>query len=899
MLRELRGRLILGLSRYFHRKWLQGLLSAESLRILEYSCDVAAEHPDAPLSMWSTLERDIRGGRFARGVARAAFLLSKAVRRLPWPLKPIARRVLGALRDDLGKRMLVACEVSVEYYLALLWSPQNAWMWDADEGACLAAEVEAEVELAHRFVLDREIEAPNTFGAIQSFRAAMAILRQQLDRIAELRDAGMLDDGERELAAHAVDRRMRHLELTGLVWRPPRPKEVLRGLPFLADLPADYFERVVRAGDVTERATGDVFWTASDVVGRSMRERGPGAFVVVSGVVRQVHILPDGSPHEFYQGIGGIVGILTMLTGARLPGRQFAIAEGTVTGKGPALYHLPQSVAVAIRIQAVEGVPAAARLERGLGRLAANFVLQTLEHVVAEDARTHLSALVEAGWLEGDESDSSDEYDDEEDDDEETKTHNVATRGPNNNDHTDTNASNGANVTSRAPRAAQKGRGNAVSDAFPGSAPSPPPAAVHAAAPSPFSGTPGGIPGSVSAIGVGNGDPAAKGLPGSADATATAPAVTVGGLTPPPPPSAAAVASGATLVAPPPPSTFPPPASPSSPSAYAAGHRHLGSSARRVRAVLAELAEAAQAGVPTARLVFLPPGDIIRQSSHCVLLGGSILVPGVGDDDDDEEEDENDVDDADADDDDDDDDENEEEEEEDGEGSSQDGSPQPGKRIGDRGDAGILSATVRVSSASDENGDENAAPPSAAAPAAAPAASRPSTLQRLDSLDARAVAVARAVRIATARSRAERRREEREEDADATGTRGRSTSPASSTSSLDLSAPLVIPPGTVRLDAPRPLPWMQCPDLSCNREAALERTDAMLASGEAAGEDTLGCAPGATPPLVGGPRGALLLVGRAPGGGVPKDAIARDVHGEGAAAAAAHPGRGFCFDWDE
>ena len=49
-----------------------------------------------------------------------------------------------------------------------------------------AAEVQREVASVWRFLIDREIEAPERYSAIQSYRAAMAVLRQQGASVIEL-----------------------------------------------------------------------------------------------------------------------------------------------------------------------------------------------------------------------------------------------------------------------------------------------------------------------------------------------------------------------------------------------------------------------------------------------------------------------------------------------------------------------------------------------------------------------------------------------------------------------------------------------------------------------------------------------------------------------------------------
>ena len=45
---------------------------------------------------------------------------------------------------------------------------------------------------------------------------------------------------------------------------------------------------------------------------------------------------------EYFQGIGGCVGVLLAVTGSRLPGQEAAVAEGNSLGKGPLLFHIPQ-----------------------------------------------------------------------------------------------------------------------------------------------------------------------------------------------------------------------------------------------------------------------------------------------------------------------------------------------------------------------------------------------------------------------------------------------------------------------------------------------------------------------------------------------------------------------------
>jgi hypothetical protein len=156
----MRTRLIAGLKRYFFAKRLAGLLSVDGLRILDYACDKAADASAHPLRIWAALEREVRGGWGTHAASRATLLAARAYRALPaWGQRAAAapfRHFTGLLRRYLGRRMLVACEVAVEYYLSLLWSPQIQFLkGHADSCWRLLGEVDAEGDEAHTFIIER------------------------------------------------------------------------------------------------------------------------------------------------------------------------------------------------------------------------------------------------------------------------------------------------------------------------------------------------------------------------------------------------------------------------------------------------------------------------------------------------------------------------------------------------------------------------------------------------------------------------------------------------------------------------------------------------------------------------------------------------------------------------
>jgi len=49
-----------------------------------------------------------------------------------------------------------------------------------------------------KFILDREVEAPERFQAIQTYRATTAVLKQQMAFVESMYDSGIVDDMERD-----------------------------------------------------------------------------------------------------------------------------------------------------------------------------------------------------------------------------------------------------------------------------------------------------------------------------------------------------------------------------------------------------------------------------------------------------------------------------------------------------------------------------------------------------------------------------------------------------------------------------------------------------------------------------------------------------------------------------
>eukprot|EP00887_Chlorella_sp_A99_P005087 scaffold25.g5087.t1 len=243
--------------------------------------------------------------------------------------------------------------------------------------ACDRAAEEAGEPLQMWGRLESEIKGDR--AAIQSYRAAMALLRQALTFVHELYDAGMIDQGEKDVMLGPLDKKMRHLEIVGPVWRPPRPRAVLRSLPFLAPLPQPFFDHLFQQGTISEHKVGTVVWAPDGRPAASGLADGPGAFVVLSGVIRRVVTREGARPKEFFQGTGGVVGSLLAMTGARLPRTtEHAVAVGNTLGKGPLLFHLPQAMV---------------RQVLDWAALATGYVVDGMEASVAEAVAAHMARL--------------------------------------------------------------------------------------------------------------------------------------------------------------------------------------------------------------------------------------------------------------------------------------------------------------------------------------------------------------------------------------------------------------------------------------------------------------------------------------------------------------------------
>ncbi|KAF8065728.1 NHX8 [Scenedesmus sp. PABB004] len=410
-LADARSWLLSGLKRYFHSKRMEGLLSARGLRILDAACEAALEDPSRPLMLWCNISRDAANNLVVRCITYSLFLCRQASvslgtlgavgRLLSWPLRALA----SMLQRPLNKE-------------------GEAW-------SALLGEVQDETGRVAQFLIDREVEAPERYSAVQSYRVASAVLRQQrlfvdvrraargarrtrrpagAARAARARrrarphpprpgrppqslfESGMLDGGEVSTLAHPIEAAERRLELMGPVWRAPGVGEVLRSLPFMRGQAPAVLDFLLKHGHLVMFGAGEAL-----PVGRDF-------FVVQSGIIKVTYQPDLGPAQEYFLGAGGVFSLYAALTGEALPGTTAAVAQGNALGKGPVLFCFGAKGLRKLSALAAGGDAAFQQLELDMWRLAGLFLLERLRPAVDLEVSQALARLAPSSTAHGDRS---------------------------------------------------------------------------------------------------------------------------------------------------------------------------------------------------------------------------------------------------------------------------------------------------------------------------------------------------------------------------------------------------------------------------------------------------------------------------------------------------------------
>ncbi|KAJ9505116.1 hypothetical protein QJQ45_029957, partial [Haematococcus lacustris] len=390
MLVEYRMRLLTGLQGYFRERYAESILSPQAYQTLSFICSQAHHHPQQPLDLWGLARAEVSSSRLLQAEAHCYYQLKKWVgscrRSTNWVAHQVLARMLllpvALLSAHLSRVTLAGLETAVELWMSLSSSLQTQWLeFSGPYGALVLQEVERNAEGAWAYIVDRRIEAPEKFQAIQTYRATVQVLSQQLAFVHEMSHGGMIEEGEEERMKDVIQRRLQAVSRSGPQWRRQSVAQILSAVPFLRGASPQLLAWVRKHSRMQVYATGECLW---EFWGGDARL--PGMFIVLSGVVRCMLFMED-SLQPVYLGCGGVGGLASMVLGESVAGvgMRAAYAEGNALGKGPVVMHIPWEVFGVIRqLSRAERLPTWQQLELAICRAAATHVLDLLRNRVQE-----------------------------------------------------------------------------------------------------------------------------------------------------------------------------------------------------------------------------------------------------------------------------------------------------------------------------------------------------------------------------------------------------------------------------------------------------------------------------------------------------------------------------------
>lgn len=330
-----------GLKTRFHEN--RGKISAEASRILEGACDEKMECMDSKFGLWDILSTKIDGSLMTRAIAQVSLKSSMYLK----SANPLLKRVLHypyvalsiSCRRYLGRKVLLACEVAIEYHLALNSSSHVNWVRQQGEHTLhLLEEVERESQRSYDFIIDREIEAPDTFRAIQSYRGAIIVMKKMQDFIREIHAQGIINERERRFVNEKVAKKLQRLEVIGPVWRPPGYKESVSMLKPFSTLEKDVFDKIWEKGLISECKPGEILFNAHDDVSTDQKQ---GIIYILNGMAKRQRVL-NSKESEKFCGFGSCIGVLQALPLASPRGAESLVAVGNALGRGPVIFRISQ-----------------------------------------------------------------------------------------------------------------------------------------------------------------------------------------------------------------------------------------------------------------------------------------------------------------------------------------------------------------------------------------------------------------------------------------------------------------------------------------------------------------------------------------------------------------------------
>eukprot|EP00210_Caulerpa_lentillifera_P005532 g5291.t1 len=394
MLAEGRFRLLMGLKKYFQQRRTEGYLSPRALRLLTWSCDNGMEKPEHPLALWDLVESDIRSRFPIKAASKIRYFLRKAAVGLKsWPdyygtlLTPILNRISHGLSYLLTDDLAVAVEAAVECWIAhVTFRRHSHWLLDDEGVQAMETELEDQQEKVWQFILAREVEAPERFQAVQTFRAKRALLQGQICFIDTLYESGLLEESEHEHLTKDLSLKRALLQKTGPVIKTFEVLEFLRNIPFFSNVSDQVFRSLIGSCQLSMFKDQDLIPFTDSSPNSNSSHGSTGAHletfsfhIVVNGLLKSEFQDQEGRVQEYYLGRGGVYGLLCALSGEYPPWMERAYAELNAVGQGPSILTVPHSVLQRIHAEAIKGNLQYQQLELDLFRVAALYTVRFLQ----------------------------------------------------------------------------------------------------------------------------------------------------------------------------------------------------------------------------------------------------------------------------------------------------------------------------------------------------------------------------------------------------------------------------------------------------------------------------------------------------------------------------------------
>lgn len=389
MLTEGRFRLLMGLKKYFEKRRTEGYLSSRGLRLLIWACDVGMEEPHDPLNLWELIETDIQSRIQIKVASKVRDYLRKTAHALKrWPrfiqfmFIPILNGISMILSYILKWELVVAIESAVECWLALgEFRSHSSELMDSAGTEAMEAEVETQQDLVWKFLLAREVEAPERFQSVQTFRAKRALLQGQIAFVDVMFDHGYLEENEHEHLTKDLSLKRASLQQKGPIRGDFEVEEFLRNMPFFTNISDEVFRNLIRCCQFSTFNDKDLIAvdeSSSNAPGSQLETFS--FHIVVNGLLKSEFRDQGGRSQEYHLGQGGVYGLLSALSGERPSWMGTASAELNGFGQGPCVVTVPHSVLETIHAEAKNGNRQYQQLELDLHRVAALYVVQFLQN---------------------------------------------------------------------------------------------------------------------------------------------------------------------------------------------------------------------------------------------------------------------------------------------------------------------------------------------------------------------------------------------------------------------------------------------------------------------------------------------------------------------------------------